>query len=484
LVAVLLRSLIVTAHPHQEQASEHRRLPHPRFRLPLIGDVLRADLRKPLTAVTEESRRHDGIFEVRIFSQRIVVLTGAELIAEVNDESVWERDAALGLENIRALAGDGLATAANDNPVWHKAHNILMPAFTKSAMINYHKGIVDTVREFVDDVWNPSAESRSWVDVCIDVNRLTVEVIARGGFGYSFKKLMDTTEHPFATAVARELSYASRFTNAIPGYEQLFGRKRKRQHEIDKARIRSEVQHIIALRREQTARPGPPDMLDIMLHTADPDTGEKLDDTNIGHQLVTFLIAGSETSANATAFALHYLSTRTDVATQARAEVDARWPERHFPNIQHEDIAKLRYLRRVVDETLRLWPVSPGYFRRAKHDTTLGNGKYSFKKHDSVGVVTAAAHRAAPWGPDADEFNPDRFLPQNIRALPTYTYKPWGTGPRACIGRQFALHEIVLTLAAILHQYDLEPDPNYALTTSEIPALRPANLRLRLRRRQ
>jgi unspecific monooxygenase len=224
-------------------------------------------------------------------------------------------------------------------------------------------------------------------------------------------------------------------------------------------------------------------MLDIMLHSADPDTGERLHPDNIVAQILTLMAAGSETSANTISFALHYLSTNPDVAAKAQAEIDQRWPVSDFPNIEFDDIAKLRYLRRVVDETLRLWPVAPGYYRQARRDTTLG-GKYSFRKGDWVAVVLLAAHRAPAWGSDADTFNPDRFLPENLRKLPPHIYKPFGTGPRACIGRQFALHEIVLTLAAILHQYDLETKPGYQLKVAETLTLKPAGFQLRLHPRR
>lgn len=99
-------------------------------------------------------------------------------------------------------------------------------------------------------------------------------------------------------------------------------------------------------------------------------------------------------------------------------------------------------------------------------------------------VLIIGAHRDAAWGLDAERFNPDRFLTENIRSLPPRVYKPFGTGPRACIGRQFALHEIILALAAILHQFELEPDPGYALTATEHPTLKPAGLQLRPKARR
>ena len=74
-------------------------------------------------------------------------------------------------------------------------------------------------------------------------------------------------------------------------------------------------------------------------------------------------------------------------------------------------------------------------------------------------------------------------LTDNIRKLPPHVYKPFGVGARACIGRQFALHEIMLTLATVIHQFDLEPEPGYELKVSETLTLKPDALRLRLTRR-
>lgn len=460
-------------------------IPHPRFRLPFLGDLFTLDFASPVMGTTDKLRKLDGgILEQRIFALSAVALADAALIDEVNDETVWEKHVGPLVQKMRLTLGDGLFTAYNDEPNWHKAHNILMPAFTKTAMHNYHDSMTATVRELIE-AWNIHSANQSWIDILDQANRLTLEIIARAALGHSFGKLSDPSDNAFGAAIINELRYARRAAriDPIPLYNKLFGKKRDRQHVADKEFIRSQVCDIVEARRDNPAGGRRHDMLDIMLQSVDPDTGEQLDPDNVVNQILTLMAAGSETSANTIAFALHYLSSTPDVAAEARAEIDQRWPGPEVPNIEFDDIAKLRYLRRVVDETLRLWPVAPGYYRQARRDTTLGNGKYSFRQGDWVAVTLTAAHRAPAWGSDADRFNPDRFLPENLRTLPPHTYKPFGTGPRACIGRQFALHEIVLTLAAILHQYELEPAPGYHLKVAETPTLKPADLQLRLRRR-
>jgi unspecific monooxygenase len=75
-------------------------------------------------------------------------------------------------------------------------------------------------------------------------------------------------------------------------------------------------------------------------------------------------------------------------------------------------------------------------------------------------VLIPSLHRDPVWGNNPEAFDPDRFLPANVKARPAHTYKPFGTGERACIGRQFAIHEAVLVLGTILQNYTVEPDPD------------------------
>ncbi|SIC21007.1 cytochrome P450 [Mycobacteroides abscessus] len=460
-------------------------LPHPQFRLPFLGDILTVDFNNPCQGLLKEAQRHDGIFEQNLFGFPVPVVTGPELIKEVFNEDNWEKNVGHALRKLRPVAGDGLFTAYNREPNWAKAHNILLPAFTKSAMTGYHDSIKATIRELING-WEKAAHDRTWIAVPEESNRLTTEIIARAGFGFSFNRLDDGSESRFVETVLRELHYANRRTDVLPLYEKIFTKKRIRQHYADKKYARDYVDQLINERRRNPHTGDERrDMLDLMLTAADPETGDQLDDNNIGNQILTFLAAGSETSANAISFALHFLSIRPDIADKARAEIDDRWPGRDFPDIQYDEVAKLRYLRRVVNETLRLWPVAPGIFRQPKHDTTIGNGRYAFskKKKDWVFVLMLAAHRDARWGPDANEFNPDRWLNVDGEFLKTVTYKPFGTGERACIGLQFALHEILIALAVILHQYELEPRPGYQLKVTEGITLKPADLRLRLKRR-
>jgi unspecific monooxygenase len=179
-------------------------------------------------------------------------------------------------------------------------------------------------------------------------------------------------------------------------------------------------------------------------------------------------------------FALYYLSRHPEAAARARAEVDEVWGRADRP--EFERVAKLRYLRRVLDETLRLWPTAPAYGREARAATVVG-GRHEMAAGDHMTVLIPMLHRDPCWGADPEAFDPDRFEPERVRTRPPHTYKPFGTGERACIGRQFAIHEALIVLAMILRRYELVPDPDYRLRVMERLTLMPKDFRLELRER-
>jgi unspecific monooxygenase len=171
------------------------------------------------------------------------------------------------------------------------------------------------------------------------------------------------------------------------------------------------------------------------------------------------------------------------VLSEAQAECDAILGTDPGAEPTFEQVPKFRHIRRVLDEALRLWPTAPAFTRSPNADTMIG-GHYRMRAQDWATVLIPLIHRdRSAWGEDAEEFRPDRFLPENSRGRPPHSYKPFGTGERACIGRQFALHEAVLVLARLLHLYDITGNPDYDLAISERLTLMPRGFEIALARR-
>ncbi len=457
-------------------------LPHPAHRVPLLGDVFTLDPDHFYTHALESARELGPVYDIQVFARHLTVVSGTEEYADLCDDKRFGKHVGFAVAFARETLGDALFSAHTTEPNWLRAHNILQPAFSLSAMKNYHDTMVETARELLA-YWDVRSRSGP-VDVHADTSKLTLQTIGRIGFGYDFRCFESAEPAPYAAAVMRASTYAghSGFRIPVQWLDHLVHRRAIAQFDADLSYARSVVDDVIRARRANPSDAPDDDLLALMLTTPDPETAEYLSDENIRNQVLTFLNAGTETTSGTLSFALHLLATHPDVADRARTEVESLWPAGTDPEPAFADVHKLRYLRRVVDETLRLWPIAAAFLREPLQDTLLG-GRYLVHAGQPMAALTLAVHRDPVWGPNPESFDPDRFLPERTRTRPPGIYKPFGTGLRQCIGRQLALHETVLALAMILHRYDLEPDPGYHLEVAEEFTLKPVNLRLGLRRR-
>jgi cytochrome P450 len=448
-------------------------LPHPPYRVPFLGDVLGLNPRTPFQSSLPQTKKLGPISARKLLGTEMVAVSGLDLVAEVHDETRFGKYVGHHLTPLLDVIGDALITVETDNPNWKLAHDILKPAFSREAMQGYHSIMLQAIREMLDH-WDGAADTGRRVDVTADTTRLALESIGRAGFGYRFDSFDRRRPHPFISAMNRMLKYASWST--FPLLTRLLKPAIRRSGAV-MGRI---VDDVIQVRRDG-ARSETCDLLDMMLNSTDPTTGRRLDPVNIRQQVITFIVAGHETTSGALSFALYYLSQNPDVLAKAKAEVDALWGTSDNPEPAYVDVAKLRYVRAVLDEALRLWPTAPGYLRVARKDTVLG-GRYRIKKGQWLLVVLPLVQRDPRAWPDPERFDPDRFAPGQMKGR-AHAYKPFGTGQRACIGRQFALHEAVLTLALILHRYDLAGENNYRLKIAESITLKPNGFRLGLKKR-
>ncbi|WP_045198640.1 cytochrome P450 [Rhodococcus sp. B7740] len=448
-------------------------LPHPPYRVPVLGDILGINPRTPVQDSTAMAGRLGTMFERSILGRRFVFASGADVVGELCDEKRFEKFLPPGVENLRDIGADGLFTAYNHEPNWQRAHDLLRPAFTAGAMRGYHEIMVDVADDLVRH-WEGCARTGATTDVSSDMTKLTLETIGRTGFSYSFGSFARTEPHPFVSAMVGALTYNQRRAMLrVPAFAKPLFARSDRAYAQNKQYLADVLADVVRTRRRSTENFD--DLLQIMMNAArDVDNPNALSEANIGYQILTFLIAGHETTSGALSFALYYLATHPEVFERARAEVDEVWGA---GKPEFGQVPKLRYVRRVLDESLRLWPTVPAFGRGARAETTVGDG-YRMAAGDWAIVLVTALHRDPVWGERPGEFDPDNFLPDRIRARPAHVYKPFGTGERACIGRQFAIHEAVLVLGTILQRFDLHADPSYRLEVVERLTMMPTGFRV------
>ncbi|HWE92047.1 MAG TPA: cytochrome P450 [Pseudonocardiaceae bacterium] len=465
--------------PNDQGWTDLATIPHARYRIPLAGDLIGASPATPVQTSMRLARELGPIFRRKIFSTEFVLVSGADLVADLVDESRFGKHVGLGVENLRSIGGDGLFTAYNSEPNWQRAHDILAPGFTRSAMERYHPTMLTVAHQLMDS-WDQHLDGTA-VNVTGDATRLTLETIARTGFGQDLGSFDRAEPHPFVTAMIGALRFALDQNATPPVIGPLLTRNARRRNTEDRRYLFDFVDKVIRARQD-SGDTAAEDLLGLMLNTRHPETGQRLSAANIAYQVVTFLVAGHETTSGALSFALYYLAKHPEIQATAQSEVDQVWGDSGDPD--YAQVSKLRYVRRVLDESLRLWPTAPGFAREALADTTIGGGRYRMRKGASAIVLAPMLHRdPAVWGADAESFDPDRFAPEAVRARPGHVYKPFGAGARACIGRQFALHEATLVLGLLLRRYQLHGQPDYRLKVTERLTLTPEDFTLNLTRR-
>ena len=449
-------------------------IPGPRG-VPVLGNVLEIDTASPFESLVRMAEEYGPLYRLTVPGGTRLIASGPELVAEVCDDARFDKLVGGGLASLKKDALDnGLFTSDTDDPLWHRAHEILMSPFSLQAMRDYLPKMLDVAEQLVEK-WsrlNPGEE----VDVPADMTRLTLDTIALCGFGYRFNSFYRETPHPFVDAMIRTLTESQARARQLPVQTRLKIRA-QRQMEEDQAFMDDLVDRLIAERRAQGDAADTTDLLGRMLTGLDRN-GERLPDRNIRAQCITFLIAGHETTSGLLSFALYYLVANPRFLQRARAEVDEVLGRTSQPTF--EQVHRLRYVRQVLDESLRLWPTAPGFTRAPFEDTVIG-GRYAIPAHTPITVLLPALHRSTSvWGPDAAQFDPDHVAAERLAALPPHAYKPFGTGQRACIGRQFALQEATLVLGMLLQRFDLVDARGYQLHTKTTLTIKPDDFHLQV----
>lgn len=428
----------------------------------------------PVQQAMELMREHGSVFVRRLHGRDALFVSDPGLVAELADERRFAKHIGPGLENVREFAADGLFTAYNDEPNWARAHDILMPAFALGSMRTYHPVMLKVARRLIDS-WDRDARAGRPVNVPDDMTRMTLDTIGLAGFDYDFGSFERPEPHPFVESMVRCLEWSMKRLARVPGRDYSAADAAFRD---DAAYLAQVVDDVIAA-RTGTDQSAAEDLLGLMLTAAHPTDGTTLDAANIRNQVITFLIAGHETTSGAMSFALYYLAKHPTVLELVRREVDALWGDRADPEPAYEEIGRLTYTRQVLNEALRLWPTAAVFSRQAREDTLLG-GRIPLRAGQAALVLTPMLHRQPVWGDNPERFDPARFTAEAEAARPLHAFKPFGTGERACIGRQFALHEATMLLAMLVHRYRLHDHADYRLTVKETLTLKPEGFTLTL----
>src|SRR4051812_7267608 len=408
----------------------------------------------------------------------IYVAYGLEMVNDLCDDTRFDKLVGLSQREFRKThKSAGLFTADTDDPLWKSAHDILLPSFSTWAMKGYLAPMIDTAEQLCLK-WERLTPDEP-IDVTADMTRLTLDTIALCGFSYRFNSFYRDTQHPFIEAMMGALHETQARQRLLPiAVKARRGAQRKLMAD---SKYMDDTVATILEERKASGDPGT-DLLGHMLVGTDKQ-GNKLPDHNIVAQCLTFLVAGHETTSGLLSFTIAYLLKHPEVVARAHEEIDRVLGTDPSVAPTVAQVQKLGYIRQILDETLRLWPTAPAFTRQARETTTVG-GWGPFSPGQSIIALTPMLHRLRDiWGDDAEEFNPDHFAPERRDSLPPNAFRPFGSGQRACIGRQFALQEATLVLAMLMQRFEFVDHANYQLKIKESLTVKPDGLTITIKPR-
>ncbi|EIN10223.1 cytochrome P450 oxidoreductase OrdA-like protein [Punctularia strigosozonata HHB-11173 SS5] len=442
--------------------------------IPFLGNIRDIDQVVPARSFSLLAKQYGGIFKLAFAGDEVIFISSYELQNELSDEKRFEKAVRGPLEEIRAGAGDGLFTAYLTEPNWGKAHRLLMPAFGTVALRGMFDDMMDVCSQLLLK-WERFGPTHV-IDPIEDYTRLTLDTISLCAMSYRLNSFYMENQLPFVKAMSDFLGEAA-LRSRRPGIVQAFMKGSQAKWEQDIKAMTELADRIIADRK---ANPfDSKDVLNTMLNGRDPKTGEGLSDENIRYNVITFLIAGHETTSGMLGFTTYYLLKNPHALEKLREEIDSLLGDQP---IQYSDISKMPYLVACMRESLRLAPTAFARTVLPKEDTTLCNGKYAVAAGQRIVMLAAFAHLdPTVWGEDAEEFRPERMLDGKFEALPPNAWQPFGYGMRGCIGRAFALQEAHLVLASIFQKFDLTmEDPSYSLQIKQTLTIKPDRFYVRV----
>ncbi len=387
----------------------------------------------------------------------------------------------IGLGNLRQTSGGGLFTSSDSEERWQIAHRILLPGFGVQAIRDYYTRMLSVADELIAHIDAMPKDTHfslpDWM------TRMTFEAIGYAGFSTRFH-CMDSPQLPaFVQAMVTSLTDAMHASQHSPD-DPAYAEERKKRQAAD-ALMRDSCMALIQERKDKIAKGEalPQDLLQLMLTATDHVTGKKLPEDNICSQLITFLIAGHETTSGLLSYTIYYLMTNPDIEARLIEEVDSVLGRDYSYSPSYEDLDKLQYTLRCLKEALRLNPTAPGFSKTAMKDTVVAN-KYALKQGDRVTFFLPALHKNPAYWTNPDVFDPDRFLPEAVEKRHPDAYHPFGAGIRSCIGFQFALKEATMVLARLYQRYRFHLyDKNYTLHNIEMLTVKPKDLEVTVEKR-
>jgi len=429
--------------------------------LPLLGNALSL-ARDPLGLFTKLHRTYGRVVRISIGGRRQYVLFQPEDVKHVLQENNRNYVRSPAFMVLKRFLGEGLLTS--DGEFWRKQRRLAQPAFHRQKITLLAETMVHESAAWVAeltklDLSKPVNISQSYMDV-------TMLIVCKTLFSTNVEGRLDGLSHSLETLnvlANKALLSPIKVPRTWPTPNNI-------RYNRSLERVNALIYEFIHTRKQTGDRHD--DLLDMLLHATDEDTGEGMSEQQLRDECVTLFTAGHETTAVSMAWLTYLLAQHPDVVTRLRTEADAVLGD-NVPGTLPPVAAfrSMPYALQVVQEALRLYPPAWAMSRMALADDQIG--PYRIPKGDTVVVSPYLLHHDPTNWPDPDRFDPDRFAEGRDKERPAYAYLPFGGGPRLCIGNQFALMEMQILLTFFVRTFDFQLVNAAAIKPKPLITLRP-----------
>jgi cytochrome P450 len=423
--------------------------PKPHF---LIGNMPLASS-DPLPIFSAWAEEFGDIFYYRAAWLHVYFLNHPDLIEDVlvRNYKNFLKDRVV--RNSRWFFGEGLLT--NEGESWLRQRRLSQPAFHRERVSSYAKIMTDYAQQTLS-AWQ-DGKTR---DIHQEMMRLTLQIVVRALFNV---ESAETAQ--ISAAMNLIMGNTTGIRMLFPPIARYLPTPKMIGFRRAVAQLDKTVYGIIAQHRARGTDSG--DLLSMLMAARDED-GSRMSDKQLRDEVLTFLLAGHETTALTLTWTWHLLAQHPEVEHRVHDELD-RILSGRFP--QFSDLPTLAYPDRVIKESMRLYPPAWSLARTVISDFELRG--YRIPAGSNVVMSQWIMHRNPAYFPDPQKFDPDRWATESSQKLPRFAYFPFGGGPRQCIGASFATMEATLLLATIAQRCRLRSVADHPVVLVPSFTLRP-----------
>jgi cytochrome P450 len=364
-------------------------------------------------------------------------------------------------KEIRLIVQNSILT--NSNEAWYRSRRLMQPAFKKAAIQDYSPILFNTTDVMMQE-WDSSIADNPVIDIHHAMTQLTYQIVLRSLMGSD----IDSSDSDMEEALKEALVYVYKRIEAlvrIPTFVPTPARKRFLQSIAIFDRV---VERILKQRRQDSTTEYH-DLLNVLLQASQEHQEDGFTDNELRNEILTLLLAGHETTANALSWCFYLLSRNPTIQNQLAESIQT-------VDTSHPDFAnqsdQMEYVLQVFNETMRLYPPVWAFDRLIENDDEITG--YRLKKHSELIICPYTLHRNPAYWNAPDVFNPDRFSTLESKNREDYCFIPFGKGPRMCIGMNFAIHEALIILTKLIKRYRFNAIDQEPIEATPGVTLRPA----------